>query len=90
MQGAIDLMPFHDERDTPEIRLMRTVVELNHRILHTPSADERTALRSAVTVLRMELVKLIDTMPIISEEDVRRANTAQGMGLIPRTIGGVS
>ena len=36
------MMPFHEERDTAEIRLMRTIVELNHRILHTPSAEDRT------------------------------------------------
>lgn len=80
------MLPFHDERDTPEIRLMRTIVELNHRILHTPSAEERTALRTTITVLRTELVKLIDSMPIMSEEDVVRASTAQGMGLMPMTL----
>lgn len=80
------MMPFHDERDTPEIRLMRTIVELNHRILHTQSADERTALRATLTVLRAELVKLIESMPIMSEEDVVRASTAQSMGLMPMTI----
>lgn len=84
------MLPFHDERDTPEIRLMRTIVELNHRILHTPSADERTVLRSTVTVLRAELIKLIETMPIMSEEDVKRASTAQTMGLMPLTVGGAS
>lgn len=81
------MLPFHDERDTPEIRLMRTLVELNHRILHTPSADERTALRSTVTVLRAELVKLIEGMPIVSDEDAKRASTAQGMSLMPMKIG---
>lgn len=80
------MLPFHDERDTPEIRLMRTIVELNHRILRTPSAEERTTLRSTLTVLRAELVKLIESMPIMSEEDVVRASTAQGMGLMPMTL----
>jgi hypothetical protein len=84
------MMPFHDERDTPEIRLMRTIVELNHRILHTQSADERTSLRATITVLRAELVKLIESMPIMSEEDVVRASTAQSMGLMPMTIRGAS
>ena len=80
------MLPFHDERDTPEIRLMRTIVDLNHRILHTPSAEERTALRTTITVLRAELVKLIESMPIMSEEDVVRTSTAQGMGLMPMTL----
>lgn len=84
------MLPFADERDTPEIRLMRTIVELNHRILHTASPDERTALRATVTVLRTELVKLIESMPIVSEEDAKRALTAQGLALVPMQIGGAS
>ena len=84
------MLPFHDERDTPEIRLIRTIFELNHRILHTASADERTALRATITVLRAELVKLIESMPIMSEEDVVRASTAQTMSLMPMTVRGAS
>lgn len=84
------MMPLHEELDTPEIRLMRTIVALNHRILHTPSADERTALRSTITVLRAELVKLIEAMPLVSEEEAKRASASQGMGLLPMTLGGVS
>jgi hypothetical protein len=84
------MLPFHDERDTPEIHLMRTIVELNHRILHTASPDERTALRATVTVLRAELVKLIESMPIVSEEDAKRALTAQGIALVPMQITGAS
>ena len=80
------MLPFHDERDTPEIRLIRTIFELNHRILHTQSAEERTSLRATISVLRGELVKLIESMPIMSEEDVVRANTAQSMGLMPMTL----
>lgn len=82
------MFPFSDERDTPEIRLMRTLVELNHRILHTQSPDDRTALRTTITVLRSELVKLIEAMPIFSEEDARRASTAQAMALIPTPLTG--
>ena len=84
------MMPFHDERDSAEIRLMRSIVELNHRILHTSSAGERTALRATITVLRTELVKLIEAMPIVSEDDVARANTVQSMGLMPMTLRGSS
>ena len=72
-------MSFHDERDSAEIRLMRSIVELNIRILQTPSASERTALRTTISVLRGELVKLIEAMPIMSEDDVTRATTLQGM-----------
>ena len=84
------MMSFHEERDTPEIRLMRTVIELNHRILHTASPDERTALRASITVLRAELIKLIESMPIFSEEDAKRACTAQGMVLSSPQLGRAS
>lgn len=84
------MLAFPEDRDTPEIRLMRTIVELNHRILHTQSASDRTALRASVTVLRSELIKLIESMPIFSEEDARRASTAQGMALVPVLSGSAS
>ena len=84
------MLPFSEDRDTLEIRLMRTIVDLNHRILRTPSADDRTALRTTITVLRSELVKLIEAMPIFSEEDARRASTAQAMALVPTLTGGAS
>jgi len=41
------MMPFQDERDSAEVRLMRSIVELNYRILRTPSPSERTALRTS-------------------------------------------
>ncbi|MFO0575350.1 MAG: hypothetical protein U1A78_15265 [Polyangia bacterium] len=84
------MLPFPEDRDTPEIRLMRTIVDLNYRILRTQSPDDRTALRTTITVLRSELVKLIEAIPIFSEEDARRASTAQGMALIPTLAGGAS
>ncbi len=82
------MMSFHDERDSAEIRLMRSIVDLNIRILQTPSATERTALRAAITALRVELVKLIEAMPIMSEDDVTRATTLQGMSPMLISAGG--
>ena len=79
------MMPFQDERDSAEVRLMRSIVELNYRILRTPSPSERTALRMSITVLRAELVKLIEAMPIVSEDDVERASTLHGLS--PMLIG---
>ena len=46
----------YDERDTAEIRMMRAITELNHRILMTPSPELRTVLRSAASNLRSELI----------------------------------
>ena len=82
------MMSFHDERDSAETRLMRSIVELNIRILQTPSASERTALRTTISVLRGELVKLIEAMPIMSEDDVTRATTLQGMSPMLISAGG--
>lgn len=82
------MMSFHDERDSAEIRLMRSIVELNIRILQTHSATERTALRATITVLRAELVKLIEAMPIMSEDDATRATTLQGMSPMLINAGG--
>lgn len=84
------MLPLYEERETPEIRLMRTIVELNHRIFHTQSPADRTSLRATIAVLRTELVKLIESMPIVSEEDAKRASTAHGMGLTPISSSGVS
>lgn len=80
------MLKYPEEYETPEIRLMRTIVELNHRVLHVQSAEERTALRATITVLRVELVKLFESMPIMSEDDVVRASSAQNMGLMPMTL----
>ena len=84
------MLKYPEEYETPEIRLMRTIVELNHRVLHVQSAEERTALRATITVLRTELAKLIESMPIMSEEDALRASTAQGGSLMPMTLRGCS
>lgn len=80
------MLRYPEEYETPEIRLMRTIVELNHRVLHTQSAEDRTALRATITVLRVELIKLIESMPIMSEDDVVRASSAQNMALMPMTL----
>lgn len=80
------MLRYPEEYETPEIRLMRTIVELNHRVLHTQSTEERTALRATITVLRVELVKLIESMPIMSDDDVVRASSAHNMALMPMTL----
>ncbi len=77
--------PF-DERDTAEIRMMRAMTELNHRILVTQSPEMRSVLRSAASNLRSELILLIQAIPIWDEEDVRRVQSPHG-GLSPVMIG---
>lgn len=69
----------YPEQEIAEVRLMRAIVELNHRILHTASAAERTRLRGSVENLRKELVALIEHWPIYSEEDFKHhEQIAQG------------
>ncbi len=77
----------YDERDTAEIRMMRAITELNHRILMTPSPELRTVLRSAACNLRSELILLIQAIPICDEEDAMRVQTAHGGPLTPMMIG---
>ena len=76
------MLPFHDERDTPEIRLMRTIVDLNHRILHTPSAEERTALRTTITVLRREARKPGSAFYFRGGEPIRAQRAAAAAQLV--------
>ncbi len=82
------MSPFspYDDRDTAEIRMMRALTELNHRILVTQSPELRTVLRSAASSLRSELMLLIQAIQIFDEEDVRRMQSPHG-GLTPFMIG---
>lgn len=80
-EGGAMRIPY-DEQDTAEIRMIRAIGELNHRILLTPEPAQRTQLRLTVAALRAELVKLIETMPIHSEADVESFRaTHQGFAL---------
>lgn len=78
------------ERDTAEIRILRAIEDLNFRIMNVTTEDERTNLRGSIVALRAEVVKLIEAMPIVSEDDVRRARAQQGMAAVPMTIRGCS
>ena len=78
------------ERDTAEIRILRAIEDLNFRIMNVTTEDERTNLRGSIVALRAEVVKLIEAMPIVSEDDVRRARAQQGMATAPMAIRGCS
>ena len=74
--------PFDQDQDTAEIRMIRAIGELNHRILLTPDPTQRTQLRLTVAALRAEVVKLIESMPIHSEADVESFRASHhGMAL---------
>lgn len=67
------MMPPTMERETAEIRLLRTIDDLNHRLLLTREATDRTAIRASIAVLKAELLKLIEAMPILSEAEIAQA-----------------
>lgn len=77
------MYPHLEDRDTPEIRILRTLYDLNARLLGSQSVEERTVVRSAIVTLRTELLKLIEAMPVMSEEDVRLAQTKTRVELMP-------
>jgi hypothetical protein len=73
------MLPLHVEQDTPEIRLIRTINDLCYRLLYTTEASARTELRGIISALRTELGKLVEAMPIPSEEQVRQTQERSGM-----------
>jgi hypothetical protein len=80
------MIPFqHPENDTPEIRLIRTINDLCYRLLYTQEAAARTELRGTISTLRTELAKLVEAMPIPSEEHVRQAQERGGMAVASGT-----
>ena len=79
------------ERDSAEIRILRAIDDLNFRLLNVPTAETRTELRERIVTLRAEVVKLIEAMPILSEDDILRARAMhQGGAASPMTIRGCS
>lgn len=76
------MLPFHVEQDTPEIRLIRTINDLCGRLLYTPEAAARTELRGTIATLRTELGKLVEAMPIPSEEQVRQEQVLRGAAMV--------
>lgn len=74
------MTPFqHPENDTPEIRLIRTINGLCYRLLYIQEPAARTELRGIISTLRTELAKLVEAMPIPSEEHVRQAQEHGGL-----------
>ena len=81
-EGDMSFRPFDQDQDNAEIRMIRAIGELNHRILLTPDPTQRTQLRLTVAALRAEVVKLIESMPIHSEADVESFRASHhGMAL---------
>ena len=84
------MYPHLEDRDTPEIRILRTLYDLNARLLGSQSVEERTVVRSTIVTLRTELLKLIEAMPVTSEEDVRLYQTTTRVAMMPPSLRGAS
>lgn len=79
------LMNPYSEFETAEIKLYRALLEINHRVLLTTGDAERSELRATAETLRGELVKLVQAIPIPTEQDIQRAHTAQ-TSMLPGTV----
>lgn len=64
------LTPLHPEYETAEIRLLRCIQDLNNRLLGADSIAQRDSLRSTIEVFRGELIKLVEALPVYSEDDL--------------------
>jgi hypothetical protein len=67
------------DQDCTEIRLLRSLAELNYRLLTNRDPNRRTQLRETMEVLRQELVKMVENFPIYSESEVQEAQTSPGL-----------
>ena len=64
------------EMDTAEIRLLRAISELSARLFRC-EPGQRDALRETIQVLKRQLLKLIDELPVPSDLDIQRAQAEQ-------------
>lgn len=67
---------FDIDSETTEIRLLRSIIELNARIMMAPTLERRTLLRGTAHALRTELLNLIQQIQIPDESDVAMAGGA--------------
>jgi hypothetical protein len=77
-----------NEIDTAEIRLLRAIIELNNRIIiGATTPEQRAILRGSIENLRRELISLVESIPIYSEDDVRAARSGQFDGRVSTVLG---
>ena len=61
------------DMDSAEIRILRAITELNNRIMMQATPEQRAILRGSIENLRRELISLVESIHIYSEDDVRAA-----------------
>ena len=75
------------DMDTAEIRILRAITELNNRIMMQATPEQRAILRGSIENLRRELISLVKSIHIHSEDDVRAARSGQFDGRVSTVLG---
>jgi len=73
--------------DSAEIRILRAITELNNRIMMQATPEQRAILRGSIENLRRELISLVESIHIYSEDDVRAARSGQFDGRVSTALG---
>ena len=74
--------------DNAEIRILRAIIELNNRIMVCQTTPEqRVLLRGSIENLRRELIFLLESIHIFSEDDARAAQSGQFNGRVSAVLG---
>ncbi len=61
------------DMDSAEIRILRAITELNNRLIMCQTPEPRSILRGSIESLRRELISLVESIHIYSEDDVHAA-----------------
>ncbi|MFO0654084.1 MAG: hypothetical protein U0787_03300 [Polyangia bacterium] len=75
------------DMDSAEIRILRAITELNNRIMMQTTPEQRAILRGSIENLRRELISLVESIHIYSEDDVRAARSGQFDGRVSTVLG---
>ena len=76
------------DMDSAEIRILRAIIELNNRIMVCQTTPEqRATLRGSIENLRRELISLVESIHIYSEDDVRAARSGHFDGHVSTVLG---
>ena len=73
--------------DSAEIRILRAITELNNRIMMQATPEQRAILRGSIENLRRELISLVESIHIYSEDDVRAAQSGQFDSRVSTVLG---
>ena len=75
------------DMDSAEIRILRAITELNNRIMMQATPEQRAILRGSIENLRRELISLVESIHIYSEDDVRAARSGQFDSRVSTVLG---